>query len=323
LLHNNFVKNNQNILATVLHHFIQMLKIKSSRLDSLLLSAKTYNMKNHFLLLVLLLSTLLKDTSAQYYQKDILNNKQAFADKNLLQEQKIREVMVHSFEGDKSPSKGFFCKKEISKNYRTIATYTKSDISNKSLLTAYYNENGLLVKSIDSSAISSATSTYSYDEKGNVVSILSVARSYDDDFVTTINEERQYKYDKKNKPAQLLRIKNKLDSVLIDFLQDEKGNVTDEIATGKNGKHYYYYYDDKNRLTDIVQYNVVKAALVPDLIFEYNRQGQVTQMVSVEEGMSNNYYVWQYIYNDEGLKIIEKCLSKERVLLGYFEYEYN
>jgi len=300
-----------------------MLKIKSSRLDSLLLSAKTYNMKNHFLLLVLLLSTLLKDTSAQYYQKDILNNKQAFADKNLLQEQKIREVMVHSFEGDKSPSKGFFCKKEISKNYRTIATYTKSDISNKSLLTAYYNENGLLVKSIDSSAISSATSTYSYDEKGNVVSILSVARSYDDDFVTTINEERQYKYDKKNKPAQLLRIKNKLDSVLIDFLQDEKGNVTDEIATGKNGKHYYYYYDDKNRLTDIVQYNVVKAALVPDLIFEYNRQGQVTQMVSVEEGMSNNYYVWQYIYNDEGLKIIEKCLSKERVLLGYFEYEYN
>lgn len=310
-------------MATVLHHFIQMLKIESSRLDSLLLSAKTYNMKNHFLLLVLLLSTLLKDTSAQYYQKDILNNKQAFADKNLLQEQKIREVMVHSFEGDKSPSKGFFCKKEISKNYRTIATYTKSDISNKSLLTAYYNENGLLVKSIDSSAISSATSTYSYDEKGNVVSILSVARSYDDDFVTTINEERQYKYDKKNKPAQLLRIKNKLDSVLIDFLQDEKGNVTDEIATGKNGKHYYYYYDDKNRLTDIVQYNVVKAALVPDLIFEYNRQGQVTQMVSVEEGMSNNYYVWQYIYNDEGLKIIEKCLSKERVLLGYFEYEYN
>ena len=310
-------------MATVLHHFIQMLKIESSRLDSLLLSAKTYNMKNHFLLLVLLLSTLLKDTSAQYYQKDILNNKQAFADKNLLQEQKIREVMVHSFEGDKSPSKGFFCKKEISKNYRTIATYTKSDISNKSLLTAYYNENGLLVKSIDSSAISSATSTYSYDEKGNVVSILSVARSYDDYFVTTINEERQYKYDKKNKPAQLLRIKNKLDSVLIDFLQDEKGNVTDEIATGKNGKHYYYYYDDKNRLTDIVQYNVVKAALVPDLIFEYNRQGQVTQMVSVEEGMSNNYYVWQYIYNDEGLKIIEKCLSKERVLLGYFEYEYN
>jgi YD repeat-containing protein len=280
-------------------------------------------MKNHFLMLLLLSTAIQINTSAQYYHKDIVNNKQAFADKILLQEQKIRDVMVHSFEGDKSPSKGFFCKKEISKNYRTISTYTKSDISNKSLLISYYDETGLLIKSVDSSSISSATSTYVYDANGNLISILSQSRSYDDDFATTLSEVRQYSYNGKNKPTQLLRIKNGQDSVLIDFLQDEKGNITDEIEPGKNGKHYYYYYDDKNRLTDIVQYNVVKAALVPDFIFEYNRQNQVTQMIAVEEGMSGNYYVWQYIYNDEGLKIIEKCLSKERVLLGYFEYEYN
>jgi YD repeat-containing protein len=278
-------------------------------------------MKNHFLLL--LLTAIQINSNAQYYQKDIVNNRQAFAEKKLLQEQKIRDVMVHSFEGDKSPSKGFFCKKEISKNYRTISTYTKSDISNKSLLTSYYDENGWLIKSVDSSEISSATATYEYDAKGNLISIFSLSRSYDDDFATSLSEVRQYRYNGKNKPVQLLRIKNGRDSVLIDFLQDEKGNVTDEIEPGKNGKHYYYYYDDKNRLTDIVQYNVVKAALVPDFIFEYNRQNQVTQMIVVEEGMSGNYYVWQYIYNDEGLKIIEKCLSKERVLLGYFEYEYN
>jgi hypothetical protein len=280
-------------------------------------------MNNRFLIPFLLLAATQQKISAQYYHKDIVNNKQAFADKNLLQEQKIREVMVHSFEGDKSPSKGFFCKKEISKNYRTIATYTKSDISNKSLLTSYYDENGWLIKSVDTSAIASSIATYQYDAKGNIAAIFSLSRSYDDDFTTSITEERQYRYDGKNRPTQLLRIKNGKDSVLIDFLQDEKGNVTDEIEPGKNGKHYYYYYDEKNRLTDIVQYNVVKAALVPDFIFEYSRQGQLTQMISVEEGMSGNYYVWQYIYNDEGLKIIEKCLSKERVLLGYFEYEYN
>ena len=290
-------------------------------MDGLISPAKIYNMKNYLLLLLLLLTTI--KAKAQYYHKDLVNNKQAFTDKVLLQEQKIREVMVHSFEGDKSPSKGFFCKKEISKNFRTIATYTKSDISNKSLLTAYYDENGWLIKSVDSSAISSAISTYQYDAKGNVVSISSVSRSYDDDFATTLSEVRKYSYNGKNKPTQLLRIKNNNDSTLIDFLQDEKGNITDEIEPGKNGKHYYYYYDDKNRLTDIVQYNVVKAALVPDFIFEYNRQGQIAQMIAVEEGMSGNYYVWQYIYNDEGLKIIEKCLSKERILLGYFEYEYN
>ena len=186
-------------------------------------------MNNRFLIFLLLVAATQQKISAQYYYKDIVNNKQAFADKNLLQEQKLREVMVHSFEGDKSHSKGFFCKKEISKNYRTIATYTKSDISNKSLLTSYYDENGWLIKSIDTSAIASSITTYQYDNKGSIAAIFSLSRSYDDDFTTSITEERQYRYDGKNKPTQLLRIKNGKDSVLIDFLQDEKGNITDEI----------------------------------------------------------------------------------------------
>jgi hypothetical protein len=46
-------------------------------------------------------------------------------------------------------------------------------------------------------------------------------------------------------------------------------------------------------------------------------------MVAVEEGMSGDYYNWQYVYGDEGQRIIEKCFSKENILLGYFEYEYK
>jgi hypothetical protein len=66
----------------------------------------------------------------------------------------------------------------------------------------------------------------------------------------------------------------------------------------------------------------VLGKLLPDFTFEYNSANKVTQMVAVDEGVNRNYYTWKYVYND-GLKIIEKCFSKEGDLLGYFEYEYN
>ena len=260
---------------------------------------------------------------AQYYHKDIIGNRQALKEKNLLQDLKIKKVIVHSFEGDRSESEGFFCEKKITKNYRLVETYTKSYISGRSILTASYNENGLLLQSTDSSDMAVSVSQYEYDLNGNILRIISRSHSFDDDFATRLIDIHQYKYDNKSQPVQMLRIRNGKDSALIDFVQDERGNITDEIEPGINGQHFYYYYDDKNRLTDIVKYNAVKGALKPDFIFEYNRQNQLVKMVAIEEGMSGDYNTWQYVYGDEGQRIIEKCFSKENILLGYFEYEYK
>ena len=271
---------------------------------------------------IVLLTAIGPFAKAQYYYKDLLSNKQAQQEKEVLKEQKIRTIAVHSFEGDKTPSEGFFCEKKINKNYRRIETFTRAYTTGKSLLTSVYNDNGQLLQSTDSSDITVATSSYKYNTDGNIISVISNTHSADDDFNTALLEEHQYKYNNKNKPIQLLRIKNNKDSVNIDFIIDENGNVTDEIDPGKNGQHYYYYYDSKNRLTDIVKFNVVLNKLKPDLTFEYNSSNQVTQMVAVEEGVNRNYYVWKYVYND-GLRIIEKCFSKENNLLGYFEYEYK
>ncbi|CAN5144520.1 hypothetical protein BH11BAC5_BH11BAC5_10600 [soil metagenome] len=259
---------------------------------------------------------------SQYYYKDLVSNQQAQVEKAVLQEQKIRTIVVHSFEGDKTPSEGFFCEKQISKNFRKMETYTRSYTTGKSLLTTNYNESGQLMQSTDSSEITVATSVYSYNSDGTIFNIVSNSRSADEDFNTALQEVHQYKYNDKKQPVQMLRIKNGKDSVLIDFILDEAGNVTDEIEPGKNGRHYYYYYDTKNRLTDIVKFNVVLGKLLPDFTFEYNSANKVTQMVAVDEGVNRNYYTWKYVYND-GLKIIEKCFSKEGDLLGYFEYEYK
>ncbi len=279
-------------------------------------------MSKPILITLLFFTAITSVSNAQYYYKDIVSNRQVIAEKTALKEQKIRNILVHSFEGNSEVSPGFYCEKKISKDFRRIETYTKSNITGKSVQTSKYNDKDQLIQSADSSELSVTTSQYQYDDKRNVTHIISNSHSNDDDFATRLTEEHQYTYDANDRPVTMLRIRNQKDTSIIIFSLDEKGNVTDEKDMGKNGKHYYYYYNDKNRLTDIVKFNVVKNKLMPDFMFEYNSTGQVTQMVTVEEGVTNDYYTWKYVYND-GLRIIEKCFSKENILLGYFEYEYN
>jgi hypothetical protein len=271
---------------------------------------------------LILLMTVSTAGISQYHYLDIVSNLQLSSEMKQFKEQKIRDIQVHSFESNGDPSKGFFCKKKISKDYRKIETYTKSAISEKSILISRFNTEGQLIASNDSSAISSSSNFYQYDSKGHLTKVINTSASMDDDFTSKMNEEHLYFYDAKGRCLKMLRIKNQSDTATVLFTSDEKGNIIDENDLGKNGKHYYYYYDSKNRLTDVVKYNSLRDKLLPDLLFEYNSASQVTQMITTEEGISNNYYVWKKIYN-EGLRIIEKCFSKENELLGYFEFEYN
>jgi hypothetical protein len=274
------------------------------------------------LLFTILLSFLAKPLLAQYYYKDILSNKQLTADRAILKQEKIRKVVVHSFEADDQPSKGFFCEKNISKNYRTIETYSKSAEINKSILTTYFNEKGLLIKTIDSSEINTSTSDIEYDANGNIITITSNSHSSDEDFTTSLAEVRHYIYSDSGFLQKMFHIKNQKDTTEIDFTHDAKGNITEEIEVAVYGNHYYYYYDDQNRLTDIVRFNIVKQKPLPDFMFQYNDDGQLEQMIAIDEGVSSNYYLWKYVY-DGPLRIKEKCYSKQKELLGYIEYEYK
>ncbi len=258
----------------------------------------------------------------QYYYKDILNTRQVQAEKKILQEKQIRSIKIHSFEPDGSESEGFFCEKKISKDYRKFETVTRAANTGKSILTAFYNAKGLLEKTVDSSELSVNYSLYEYDGNNNIVSVTSTSSSSDDNFNTTITEVHKYFYNEKGLPQKMLRIKNSTDSTLVDFISDDKGNITDEIERSPRGRHYYYYYNADNRLTDIVRYNAIKKQLRADFIFEYDDEGQLIQMVVVEDGAGSDYYTWKYVYN-EGLRIIEKCFAKNKSLMGYVEYEYD
>ena len=259
--------------------------------------------------------------SAQYYYKDILSNKQLLADLAAYKQNKIKTINIKSFEDDGSPSEGFFCQKKFSKDYTKSELFTRSNISAASMLTSTFNSKGQLIKTYDSSTIAVNLNVYNYDDNSRLASIISMVRSNDDDFTNEITEQHIYSYNEQNLPLQMIRVKNGTDSTIILFALDEQNNIAIEKDT-KSGTKYYYYYDAKKRLTDIVQANDFKTGLLPDYLFEYNNSaGLVSQMTSTEEGR-NNYYVWKYTYED-GLRVKEKCFTKERKLMGSVEYEYK
>ena len=257
---------------------------------------------------------------AQYYYKDLVSNKQLLAEMAQLKEQKIRTISVKSFEDDGSPSDGFFCEKRISRNYGTVEMLTRSNVTGASDFTSSFNNKGYLTQTYDSSDISSNTTFYEYDENNRIKSISSTVRSNDDDFTNEITEVHLYYYNDKGLPLKMVRVKNNSDSTTILFSLDEKNNVSIEKNT-RSGDTYYYYYDARNRLTDVVRLNPYNQKMLPDYIFEYNNAGLIAQMTTTEEGGSY-YFIWKYTY-DNGLRIREKCFSKERRLMGTIEYEYK
>ncbi len=258
-------------------------------------------------------------SKAQFYYKDIASNKQVIADMAAYKENKIRSINIKSYEDNGRESEGFFCEKNISKDYKKTELFTRADIAAASLFVSVFDKDGKLLSTNDSSKISITNIRYSYDEKNRVKSIISAVKSKDEDYENSIVEEHIYEYENEALSKMTL-IKNKKDSSVILFSTDANGNINIEKDT-KTGGSYFYYYDEKNRLTDIVPQNEYTKTLKPDYIFEYNHSGQISQMTSVEAGGSD-YFVWKYSYYN-GLRSKEKCFTNEKRLMGTIEYEYK
>lgn len=258
----------------------------------------------------------------QYYFKDIWTNQQLSKEFAILKDENIRTVSIKSFEDDGEPSEGFFCERKLDKNFTKSEMISRSNITNQSLLVTYYNERGLVTKTVDSTETSLATSMYDYDNKGRIATLTNFTKANDE--AGEITETHTYYYNANGKPEKMVRKKNNAEVSTVNFTLDEKGNVIqeEEFINGRSNRKFFYYYDDKNRLTDVVHYNERAKRLLPDYMYEYTPQGQIKQMISTEEGGSN-YFIWKYTYNDQRLRESEKCYSKEKRLLGSILYQYK
>ena len=265
---------------------------------------------------------LFNDANAQYYYKDIWNNGQLLKEFSILKKNNLRLIKLKSFEDDDTPSEGFFCEKKLNKDFTQSQMISKSYITGQSLLTSDYSTDGKLIKNTDETPTTTSSTGYMYDNNRRLSAVQIVTKGDGDS--ATITETHEYTYDDNGKLAKMIRKKNNVYLLTIHFKSDDKGNIIEEDVEGTNtaDKKYFYYYDDKNRLTDVVHYNERASRLLPDYMYEYAGEGQPTQMISTEEG-GNNYFVWKYTYNEQGLCASEKCYSKERNLLGTIEYDYK
>lgn len=261
--------------------------------------------------------------SAQYYYKDIIGTKESSDLMKAYMKNKVSRVLLTSYDADNTKSDNLFVQQEFSATNRQLKTVTATggDNGNTSTVFTYADDNGNVIKTVDSSGIVVNTTTYSYDASGNL-NIVNISSS---DTISSESEQHIWQWEN-GKPAGMLRIKNKVDTIYVAFKSDEKGNVTEETETHKkvSSKPYYYYYNDNNQLTDVVRYNDRAKQLLPEYMFEYSSYGQVIQKITVPTNNSD-YLIWRYQYNPQGLKVKEVVYSKrdKKTPLGKVEYQYS
>ena len=259
--------------------------------------------------------------SAQHYYKDILGTRETSEIIKAYQNNKVSRVVLTSYDENNTRSDDFYVEQQFFPAAKTLRTITRSDMGHESVLTSLIDDKENVVKTIDSSAIVFTVTTYSYNPSGQLVSV--VSSSTDSSKKTSESEQHLWRYNG-NKIASMLRIKNGHDTTYVSFKLDDAGNIAEEQETrrGVKSEPVYYYYDANNRLTDIVRYNNKAKRLLPEYMFEYSPANQVIQKITVPSN-SDNYLIWRYQYNAQGLKTKEVIYNKQKQLTGKVEYQYS
>lgn len=256
----------------------------------------------------------------QHYYNDLVVTGDNMKKRALYEANKVKSVGFNSYDGSNQPIDGFNCSQSVSNNFKQIATTTTVPLGGTSENTSYFNAAGQLMQTVDTSDGNKTTISYTYNSDNRISSVLSESVSPGQFFS---KELHLWYYDRSGKPEKMLKIKNGHDTTYVGFVLDPAGNVEEEKSIYKGLViTTYYYYDNKNHLTDIVRYNPRVKKMLPDYIFEYDAQDRLATMLVVPEG-SDDYQKWYYSYDEKGLKIMDRCFSKSKVLIGKIEYRYQ
>ena len=258
---------------------------------------------------------------SQHYYNDIISNQQTNANYKLLKESNTSQVKGVSYEADESQTPNFRLQQELSRDKKRLTTTATTSANLTSVTTSYF-EGDRVKRIIDTVKGVKNVTDFEYDAAGRLTRILS--QSIDPEHTGNTVEESQWFYKQNGSPEYMFRIKNKVDTVRVTFVYDEKENLAEEQWRRKNRliETWYYYYNDNKQLTDIVRYNAKAKKMLPDLTFDYDDKGRINQMLQTLQG-TTTYLVWKYIYNENGLKQKEVCYDKNKYLVGRIEYAYS
>jgi antitoxin component YwqK of YwqJK toxin-antitoxin module len=271
-----------------------------------------------FFIFVLLMVVFKAD--AQYYYKDVLLSRQNQENWKSFHDTRVREVNIQSIDANNEQTPDFICLQKVTPDFTSVSTFTKSANVPASTLTAFYDQMGRMIKTVDTSDTYRSTTEYTYNDKGEISVMLNQSIQTDNQIVTT--EKHMWFYDATG-PVEMIKIKGQSDSTMVSFVKDEKGNIVEEksVRNRQSLPSVYYYYDNNGRLTDIVRYNQKAGRLLPDYVFEYN-SGRLSSMLFVPNG-STDYQRWIYVYDANGLKTNETCYDKKRQVVVKIRYNYT
>jgi hypothetical protein len=260
-------------------------------------------------------------TYGQYYFNDMLSTQAGNDQYKLLRTNKVRKIKATSYETDNTPTEGFSLEEEISLDGKRIILSTATSSGKSSVTNRFYELSKLKRTQSVYNGIDSKTE-YTYNDQGLVQKI--TLTTTDTAMKSTLTEVHEWTYNEAGKPQSMLKIKNRTDTTVIELIKDEQGLIVEERWKRKNRvvETYYYYYDTNKQLTDIVRYNTRVKKLLPDFQYEYDANGRVNKMTQLSMS-TNSYFIWQYVYNEKGLKLKEVGFDKDRRMIGRIEYIYE
>jgi hypothetical protein len=275
-------------------------------------------MKSIFALTLILLA---QAAHSQFYYKDVIGTRETTEMMQVYISNKVSRVLLTSYDADNTKSDNFYVEQEFISSAQTLKTSTKNGDADPAILLSWIDAKGRVIKTLDSTIAFKSTSTYTYNENGDLLRILSI--STDSANRSTQSEEHIWQY-KEGVITGMQRIKNKVDTIFVSFKTDDKGRIIEEQETrrGVKSEPYYYYYNNSGQLSDIVRYNPKARRLLPEYMFEYSPSNQVIQKITVPSG-SDKYLIWRYQYNAQGLKTKEAIYDKQKQLTGKVEYQYS
>jgi len=276
-------------------------------------------MNNMKLLFTAIAATVLAGHACgQHYYTDIVVLKETNRQYQAIKTARITTVTAKSFESDGQPTENFLLQQTVSGNQ--VTTSSSSVATGASVSVNYYTSNRL-TRTVDNDSNINSTVTYVYDATGNIQSITT---AINDTLMGSNGTEVHLWYYNGSDPVRMLRIKDKTDTTVVDFVKDEQGNIAEEHLSkkGRRIENYFYYYNAAHQLTDIVRFNQRARKMLPDFLFEYDDKGLVTQLTQVQQN-TGSYIIWRYTYNPNGLKQKEAAYDKLKRPIGSVEYSFR
>lgn len=259
--------------------------------------------------------------TAQYYYKDIIGTRESADLIRNYKRHKVNRVVLTSYDADNTRIQDFLIDQQFSAATQTLRTTSRSGVSNPSTLITYADANGNVIKTVDSSNLVVSTTSYTYNSTGQ---LMSITHSSSDSSRSLNKSDEHIWHWLGNSPVKMFRIKNRVDTTVVEFKLDGNGNVIEETETrrGVKSSPVFYYYNDENQLTDIVRHNAKVGILLPEYMFEYSDKNEVIQKITVPIN-NPDYLIWRYQYNEKGLKVKEAIYDKHKALSGKIEYQYS